>query len=185
MPLVAAGDVHMHVRARRALQDALTAVRLKRPIAQCGRALFANGERHLRSRERLARIYPPELLIETLNVADRCRFSLDELRYEYPEEIVPAGETPTTWLRKLAEEGFRWRFGAELSSSEEAGVRSEEQTQNAPSPSRGRAGAGVLSPLARRETARQWTPHASRLTPHTRSRAARPGGAVTSPSAER
>jgi error-prone DNA polymerase len=117
IPLVAAGDVHMHVRARRALQDTLTAVRLKRPLAQCGRDLFPNGERHLRSRERLARIYPPELLIETLNVAERCRFSLDELRYEYPEEIVPAGETPASWLRKLAEEGFRWRFGAELQSA--------------------------------------------------------------------
>jgi error-prone DNA polymerase len=114
IPLVAAGDVHMHTRARRALQDTLTAVRLKRPLVQCGRNLFPNGERHLRSRERLARIYPPELLIETLNVAERCRFSLDELRYEYPEEIVPAGETPSSWLRKLAEEGFRWRFGAEL-----------------------------------------------------------------------
>ena len=117
IPLVAAGDVHMHARARRALQDTLTAVRLKRPIAQCGRNLFPNGERHLRSRERLARIYPPELLIETLNVAERCRFSLDELRYEYPEEIVPAGETPASWLRKLAEEGFQWRFGAELQTT--------------------------------------------------------------------
>ena len=117
VPLVAAGDVHMHVRARRALQDALTAVRVKRPLMQCGRSLFPNGERHLRSRERLARIYPPELLIETINVAERCRFSLDELRYEYPEEIVPAGETPASWLRKLAEEGFRWRFGAELQSA--------------------------------------------------------------------
>ncbi|HEY7759982.1 MAG TPA: PHP domain-containing protein, partial [Burkholderiales bacterium] len=118
IPLVAAGDVHMHTRARRALQDTLTAVRLKRPLVQCGRNLFPNGERHLRSRERLARIYPPELLIETLNVAERCRFSLDELRYEYPEEIVPAGETPASWLRKLTEEGFRWRFGAELQKAQ-------------------------------------------------------------------
>jgi error-prone DNA polymerase len=114
LPLVAAGDVHMHVRGRRALQDTLTAIRVKRPLSECGDALFPNGERHLRSRERLLRIYPPELLIETIHVADRCRFSLDELRYEYPEEIVPPGETPASWLRKLAREGFRWRFGAEL-----------------------------------------------------------------------
>ena len=127
LPLVAAGDVHMHLRARRALQDTLTAVRLKCPIAHVGRALLASGERHLRRRERLARIYPPELLIETLNVAERCRFSLDSLRYEYPEELVPAGETPASWLRKLAEEGFRWRFGSELSTplapGEGSGVR--------------------------------------------------------------
>src|SRR5215470_6730677 len=117
LPLVAAGDVHMHLRARRALQDTLTAVRLKCPIAHVGRALLASGERHLRRRERLARIYPPELLIETLNVAERCHFSLDSLRYEYPEELVPAGETPANWLRKLAEEGFRWRFSSDLSTS--------------------------------------------------------------------
>ncbi|HEU5284731.1 MAG TPA: hypothetical protein VFU53_13015, partial [Burkholderiales bacterium] len=140
IPLVAAGDVHMHVRARRALQDTLTAVRLKRPLAQCGRNLFPNGERHLRSRERLARLYPPELLIATLDVAERCRFSLDELRYEYPEEIVPAGETPASWLRKLAEEGFRWRFGAELTGPPLA--------SRVPSPL---AGEGVVSSLPLRE----------------------------------
>ena len=110
LPLVAAGDAHMHVRSRRSLQDVLTAVRLGAPVAGCGRALFPNGERHLRSRPRLAQCYPPELLAETLRIADRCRFSLDELRYEYPEELVPAGETPSTWLRKLIEEGLRWRF---------------------------------------------------------------------------
>jgi len=114
VPLVAAGDVHMHVRGRRALQDALTAVRVGRPLSQCGQALFPNGERHLRSHERLARLYPPELLFETINLAQRCRFSLDELRYEYPEEIVPPGRTPTQWLRELTEEGFAWRFGAPL-----------------------------------------------------------------------
>jgi error-prone DNA polymerase len=110
VPLVAAGDVHMHVRSRRSLQDVLTAVRLGRSVAACGRSLFPNGERHLRSRVRLAQLYPPELLAETLRVADRCVFSLDELRYEYPEELVPAGETPASWLRRLVEEGLRWRF---------------------------------------------------------------------------
>jgi error-prone DNA polymerase len=114
LPLVAAGDVHMHVRARRALHDTLTAVSLGTPLGRCGRALFPNGERYLRSRERLARLYPPELLIATLDVAERCSFSLDSLCYEYPEEIVPAGETPASWLRKLTEDGFRWRFGAAL-----------------------------------------------------------------------
>ena len=59
LPQAAAGDVHMHARARRALQDTLTAVRLRAPLAECGYALFPNGERHLRSRARLATIYPP------------------------------------------------------------------------------------------------------------------------------
>src|SRR6185312_7976683 len=117
--LVAAGDAHMHVRARRALQDTLTAIRLRTPLAQCGHALHPNGERHLRSRARLAGVYPRELLEETVNVAQRCRFSLDELRYEYPEEIVAPGETATTWLRKQVEQGLASRYakaGSETTS---------------------------------------------------------------------
>jgi len=111
VPLVAAGDAHMHVRARRALQDTLTAIRRKETLADCGRALHPNGERHLRSRARLAGVYPPELLAETLVVAQQCRFSLEELRYEYPEEIVPPGETAGSWLRKLVERGLASRYG--------------------------------------------------------------------------
>jgi error-prone DNA polymerase len=110
LPLVAAGDVHMHLRSRKPLQDVLTAIRLGKPVAECGQALQPNAERHLRLRMRLAQIYPPELLAETARIAARCRFSLDELRYEYPEELVPEGETPASWLRKLTQDGLRWRF---------------------------------------------------------------------------
>ncbi len=110
LPLVAAGDVHMHVRACRALQDTLTSIRLKTPVAACGHTLHPNGERHLRSRARLAGIYPPALLAETLAIAERCRFSLDELRYEYPQELVPSGETAMSWLRKLVETGLASRY---------------------------------------------------------------------------
>jgi error-prone DNA polymerase len=110
LPLVAAGDVHMHVRARRPVQDVLTALRLKTSVFEAGHALFANGERHLRSRLRLSRLYPPELLAETLRIAALCTFSLDELRYEYPEEIAPAGQTPTSWLRHETEAGLCRRY---------------------------------------------------------------------------
>src|SRR5688572_15401732 len=110
LPLVAAGDVHMHVRSRRRLQDVLTAVRLGKPVAQCGHALHPNAERHLRLRMRLAQVYPAQLLAETLAIARRCNFSLDSLRYEYPQELVPPGETPASWLGKLTEKGLRWRF---------------------------------------------------------------------------
>jgi error-prone DNA polymerase len=110
LPLVASGDVHMHLRSRRALQDTLTAVRLRTPVRACGHALHPNAERHLRLRMRLAQIYPPELLSETVAIAARCRFSLGELRYEYPEELVPTSETPASWLRKLTEEGLQKRF---------------------------------------------------------------------------
>ena len=110
LPLVASGNVHMHLRSRRPLQDTLTAIRLRMPVHACGHALHPNAERHLRLRMRLAQIYPAELLAETVRIAERCCFSLDELRYEYPEELVPAGETPASWLRKLAEEGLQRRF---------------------------------------------------------------------------
>jgi len=111
LPLVAAGDVQMHARARRALQDTLTAIRLRTPLAECGYALFPNGERHLRSRARLATLYPRELTDATLDLAERCTFSLDELRYEYPEELVPAGATPASHLRGLVDAGLRRRYG--------------------------------------------------------------------------
>ncbi|MBU0751479.1 MAG: error-prone DNA polymerase [Gammaproteobacteria bacterium] len=110
LPLVAAGDVHMHIRSRRPLQDALTALRLGTTLDRAGHALFANGERHLRSRLALSRRYPPTLLAETLKVAARCEFSLDELRYEYPEEIVPQGMTPAAHLRAETEAGLLRRY---------------------------------------------------------------------------
>ena len=110
LPLVAAGDVHMHRRSRRMLQDALTAVRLRRPVHACGLALFPNGERHLRHRLRLGNVYPIDLIEETLGIAARCQFSLDSLRYEYPQELVPAGITPAAHLRQLTEQGLRQRF---------------------------------------------------------------------------
>ncbi len=110
LPLVAAGEVHMHLRSRRQLQDALTAIRHNLLLAAAGFALLPNGERHLREPVRLARLYPPALLEETLRIARRCRFSLDELRYEYPREIVPEGWTASGWLRELTEQGARRRW---------------------------------------------------------------------------
>jgi len=111
--LVAAGDVHMHARGRRALQDCLTAIRHHCSVAEAGQRLFPNGERHLRSRDQLTELYPAALLDETLRIAERCRFDLGELRYEYPHELVPPGQTATQWLRHLTEQGAlsRWPEG--------------------------------------------------------------------------
>ncbi|HUO95318.1 MAG TPA: PHP domain-containing protein, partial [Steroidobacteraceae bacterium] len=110
LPRVASGDVHLHLRERQPLQDVLTAVRLGLTVESAGLALYANGERHLKSRAELARRYPAALLAATLAVAERARFSLEELRYEYPEELVPEGHTPASWLRALTEAGFARRF---------------------------------------------------------------------------
>lgn len=116
VPLVAAGDVHMHVRSRKPLQDVLTATRVGRPLTECGYELQPNAERHLRTRLRLAQLYAPELLQETLHIAAMCDFSLDELRYQYPDEVVPAGETHDGYLRRLAYEGAGRRWPAGISA---------------------------------------------------------------------
>ena len=110
LPLVAAGDVHMHLRSRRKLQDTLTAIRLTKPLAHCGHALYPNAERHLRLRLRLANLYPQDLLEETVRIAGLCTFSLTCLRYEYPEEIVPPGATPSGHLRALTATGLLRRY---------------------------------------------------------------------------
>ncbi len=113
IPAVACGDVHMHIRGRRALQDCMTAIREHCSVAEAGRYLFPNGERHLRSFEQLAELYPVELLAETLVIAARCRFDLDQLEYHYPRELVPQAHTPASWLRELCQRRLpvRWPAG--------------------------------------------------------------------------
>ena len=110
LPLVACGDVHMHQRSRRILQDTVTAIREGVTVDRAGFALYPNGERHLRSLDVLERVYPAELLAESVRIAGQIDFSLDELRYEYPDEIVPEGETAASYLRRLTEEGMRKRW---------------------------------------------------------------------------
>lgn len=111
--LVAAGNVLMHKRSRKPLHDVMTAIKLGRPVHECGFALQANAEAHLRPRMRLAGIYPAALLRATLEVAARCRFNLDEIRdlYRYPrDDMVPPAETPARWLRRLTWQGAHTRY---------------------------------------------------------------------------
>jgi len=110
VPLCAAGGVYMHNKRRRILQDTVTAIRLGRRIGELGLDGEPNGERHLRKLEQLVKLYPRQLLEETIRIADSCHFSLDELRYEYPRELVPEGYTPHGWLRELTEQGIRRRW---------------------------------------------------------------------------
>jgi error-prone DNA polymerase len=110
IPAVASGDVHMHARGRRALQDTMTAIRHHLPVADAGLRLHPNGERHLRSLDVLSSLYPPALLDETLAIARRCTFDLGQLRYQYPRELVPDGHSAASWLRDLTEQGIAWRW---------------------------------------------------------------------------
>jgi error-prone DNA polymerase len=112
IPALAAGDVHMHARGRRALQDCLTAIRHHLSVFEAGDALFPNGERHLRGRDALSALYPAELMAESVALAARCDFDLGELHYAYPHEVVPAGKTPAEWLRALTAEGCQRRWPA-------------------------------------------------------------------------
>ncbi|WP_271102948.1 error-prone DNA polymerase [Pseudomonas tohonis] len=125
IPAVAAGDVHMHARGRRALQDCMTAIRHHCTLAEAGQRLFPNGERHLRSRAVLERFYPPALLAETLVIAARCRFDLGEINYQYPRELVAEGHTPVSWLRQLVAEGIAWRWEGKASEKALEQIRHE------------------------------------------------------------
>jgi error-prone DNA polymerase len=113
LPLTASGGALMHAAARKSLHDVITGIRLRTPVSQCGYALLPNSERRLRSLAELQRIYPAELLSESVAIAKQCSFRLNELRYEYPRELVPDGHTLTTWLRELTFRGAaeRWPEG--------------------------------------------------------------------------
>ncbi|TVS11202.1 MAG: PHP domain-containing protein, partial [Wenzhouxiangella sp.] len=111
LPCLACGDVRMGTREQRPLLDVFTALDEGKPLAECGLALAANGERHLRPLSTLERLYPDAWLAETLAVAERCRFSLAELSYRYPRELVPHPLTPAQHLRRLTLEGLRERYG--------------------------------------------------------------------------
>ena len=113
LPVVASNDVHTHSPARQPLQDVLTAIRHRTAVAELGQRSFPNAERTLRTLSELRQLYPPEMLSESMHIAQRCTFSMDELRYEYPEDLVPPHLSPTRYLRQLTMEGAaqRWPDG--------------------------------------------------------------------------
>ena len=114
LPLLAGGDVHYHHPDRAVLHDVLTATAHHTTVAEAGKYRFPHARYHLKSRLEMARLFAdaPEAIAHTLDAAARCRFSLDELRYEYPEELCPAGMTPAEHLSRLTWEGAQRRYPA-------------------------------------------------------------------------
>ncbi len=112
VPIIATNDVLYHHAERRPLQDVLTCIREKCLINEAGFRLQANAERHIKTPDEMARLFRdyPEALSNTLKIVEACTFSLDELRYEYPEEPVPKGMDPQAWLTHLAHEGAKERY---------------------------------------------------------------------------
>ncbi len=113
LPIVACGDIQMHASNRKPLLDILSAIRHGRSVQSAGRLLQSNAECYLKTRAELAALYPQQWLANTRNIAESCTFSLDELRYEYPKELVPAHQTPATYLSSLTWSGAnqRWPSG--------------------------------------------------------------------------
>lgn len=112
--LLATNDVHYHAPERRALQDVMTAIRHKTTVARAGHLLHPNAERHLKNPAQMQHLFArwPHAIRAAREVADRCQFSLDELRYEYPEEIHPDGQTPQAFLESEVWKGAARRYPA-------------------------------------------------------------------------
>ncbi len=112
VPLAAAGDVHFHLPARQGLCDVLTAIRLGATVDEARPHLFPNAGRCLKSPQEMAARFAeaPQAIRRTLEIAGQCHFSLDELRYEYPEELAPPGTTPLEHLARLTWAGAAERY---------------------------------------------------------------------------
>lgn len=111
LPIAATPFVDLHIRSRKPLLDALAAVHHKTTVDQLGFAASPNTESHLKTITRLLREYPVTMLLEAARIASMCDFSLDELRYEYPREVVPEGDTPESYLRRVTYQGLDQRYG--------------------------------------------------------------------------
>ncbi len=127
IPLVATNDVHYHKPARRQLQDIVTCIREKCIIYTAGYRLHANAERYLKPPEEMLRLFRqyPNAISRAQQIEEACQFSLDELKYEYPEEITTEGRTPQQELTHLAWQGAKERYGDDLSAKTVAAINYE------------------------------------------------------------
>lgn len=125
VPVCAGGGVYMHCAERQPLQDVLTAIRLRCTVQSCGFALHSNCEHAMRSLKKIRKLFPSRWIAETVKIAERCQFDMGCLRYEYPQELVPAGWSPSRYLKHLVEEGIKTRFPQGVSLSVQRTIRRE------------------------------------------------------------
>ncbi len=127
IPLLATNDVLYHVPQRRPLQDVVTCIREHCTIETAGLRLEANGERHLKSPEEIRRLFTgfEEAIERSIEIVERCTFSLDELSYDYPDEPVPPGKTPQQHLEDLAWTGAQWRYPGGVPDKVTAAIKKE------------------------------------------------------------
>ena len=112
LSILASNDVHYHIPERRPLQDVMTAIRYRTTVANAGYLLHGNAERYLKPPETMCRLFEPwpHAIEAARAVADACDFSLDQLRYEYPEEFYPGGKKPQNYLETETWKGADWRY---------------------------------------------------------------------------
>jgi error-prone DNA polymerase len=129
VPMVATGGVQMHTRQRKPLHDVLTAIRLSKPLSECGLELAPSAEQAMRTRMQFAFLYQGEggekILRRTVELAALCNFSLDEIEYEYPSEVVPEGMTPAEYLRAETFAGAARRYPNGVSEKVHAQIEEE------------------------------------------------------------
>jgi len=127
IPLAATNDVHYHEPARRQLQDIVTCIREKCTIYTAGYRLHSNAERYLKPNEEMLRLFRqyPDAILRTDEIVNACKFSLDELKYEYPEEITTEGRTPQEELAWLAWQGAKERYGENVPAKTIAAIKYE------------------------------------------------------------
>ena len=127
VPLLATNEVLYHHPSRRCLQDVLTCIREKTTIEAIGKRVEANAERHLKRPEEMARLFRdvPQAIAETMRFADRITFSLDQLKYQYPDEPVPRGKTAQQHLEDLTWAGVQTYFAGQIDDTLRATLHKE------------------------------------------------------------
>jgi error-prone DNA polymerase len=133
IPLLATNHVHYHDPSRRQLQDVLVCIRHACTIQEAGYRLFPNGERYLKTPAQIHRLFAehPKAIQRSLDIADQCHFSLDHLKYEYPDELVPEAMKPIEYLRKLAYQGALERHCIDVGSASADGTSARETSAEA------------------------------------------------------